>query len=124
MPYIVTTKRPEDGEFLNPVNGQSQPYGPTESLSRRAVATLEEARAVVKTTCGTDLMAPLEASLLPGSGGAVTLPDGTVIEVEPILWESLAAMRYAPVAAAARGGNRELAQDMLDHFNAREQAAC
>jgi hypothetical protein len=76
MPYIVTTKRPEDGEFLNPVNGQSQPYGPTESLSRRAVGTLE-GREVWNALYGVnvpnreDVVEQIAA--LPGSGGTVTL---------------------------------------------------
>jgi hypothetical protein len=80
MPYIVTTKRPG--------------YRPSRIgylddmrvVSRRAVATLEDARAAAQEACsGPDFMGPLEASLISESGGTVgPLPDGTVIEVERV----------------------------------------
>lgn len=77
-PFIVTTKRPVDAVDCG------HPEAPRDGwpVSRRAVATLEEARTAAQKPCGKDLMARLEASLIPESGGTVSLPDGTVIEVE------------------------------------------
>lgn len=102
MPFLITTTRPEDGEFLNPVNGQSEPYGQANVVSRRAVATLEEAATIPgdairqwrdavpsreKWNAAYELLRAAEN--LPESGGTVSLPDGTTIEVEPISWRDL-----------------------------------
>lgn len=95
MPYIVTTKRPI---------GVSKSLAPACKASRRAVATLEEARANVQKIVApaekVKLMSPYRireftpfvqhALHLPESGGTVgPLPDGTVIEVEPITREAM-----------------------------------
>jgi hypothetical protein len=72
VPFIVTTTRLDlklHGEFV----------------SRRAVATLEEARGLAALPCGISNPSHFhQAVRLPESGGTVgPLPDGTVIEVEP-----------------------------------------
>jgi cystathionine beta-lyase/cystathionine gamma-synthase len=82
MPYIVTTNSPR---------GSFYPPHPNVAISRRAVATLEEARSSVHA-----VIHPLrtnqrqgfdEASrLITESGGTITLPDGTIIEVESTSW--------------------------------------
>jgi hypothetical protein len=73
VPFIVTTTRLDlklHGEFV----------------SRRAVATLEEARGLAALPCGISNPSHFhQAVRLPESGGTVgPLPDGTVIEVEPV----------------------------------------
>jgi hypothetical protein len=86
VPFIVTTKRPCPACVHGPAGGgEHRP----ESVSRRAVATLEEVQVLVsdaiydagqKTTRDA-----LPAFEIPESGGTVgPLPDGTVIEVEPV----------------------------------------
>jgi hypothetical protein len=91
MPYIVTTNSPR---------GSFYPPHPNVAISRRAVATLEEARSSVHA-----VIHPLrtnqrqgfdEASrLITESGGTITLPDGTIIEVESTSWYDLAvAVKY------------------------------
>jgi hypothetical protein len=88
MPYVVTTKRPCPACTHGPAGGgEHRP----ESVSRRAVATLEEAHCVAY-----DIAEPgprgerhnhQAALLLPESGGTVgPLPGGTVIEVKPVEW--------------------------------------
>jgi hypothetical protein len=90
MPYIVThCQHVQD----------ARPW--TDVFSRRAVATLE-GREVWNALYGVnvpnreDVVEQIAA--LPGSGGTVTLPDGTVIEVEAV------------------------GAELIDAFNAREQA--
>lgn len=91
MPFIVTTHRHLDdptAEFLPDA---------LPGVSRRAVATLEEARETARIiawdkpygqTPTPDVAAAIYG--LPESGGTVTLPDGTVIEVKHELWSVLA----------------------------------
>jgi hypothetical protein len=106
MPYIVTTKRPEDGEFLNPVNGQSKLYGPTESTSCQAVVTLEEAMRECWRQAPDYVPATMhrQFNCLPESGGTVgPLPDGTRIEVEQRKRSAL--YRELPTIVQARFGS-------------------
>lgn len=68
--YIVTTKRPR--------TRQAWPDKPSYALSRRAVATLEEASALVTEVAGE----PGFRAMYLAGGSLGPLPDGTVIEVE------------------------------------------
>jgi hypothetical protein len=106
MPYIVThCQHVQD----------ARPW--TDVFSRRAVATLE-GREVWNALYGVnvpnreDVVDQIAA--LPGSGGTVTLPDGTVIEVERkgkfYLADVVPHARYLTEA------------ELIDAFNAREQA--
>jgi hypothetical protein len=81
MPYIVITERPSQPDAGNSAQRNR-------SVSRRAVATLEEARREAGRAClgstSLDLRNVEQARTLPESGGTVgPLPDGTVIEVRP-----------------------------------------
>jgi hypothetical protein len=81
MRYIVTTKRSRREGI--PVSAVDYAV-----LSRREVATLEEARREAGRAClgstSLDLRNVEQARTLPDSGGTVgPLPDGTVIEVRP-----------------------------------------
>lgn len=78
-PYIITTSH-------TPEHDGATGY----VISRRAVATLEEAIKAAQDACGTDLMGRLEASLMPETGGWLAHPDGTTIKVEPRQWYELA----------------------------------
>jgi hypothetical protein len=132
MPYVVTTKRPcldcfdgiskepDPALVADPEVPWHMTWKPCETcadetcptgyiVSRRAVATLEEARIYASTWITDrwssspafargdgDLYRPetrpmvAQADALPESGGTVgPLPDGTVIEVEVIWWEDL-----------------------------------
>jgi hypothetical protein len=86
MPYIVTTER----ELPSAEDSSTLTY-----RERRAVATLEKARLVVREAVftGSALTAPAiwnSIAVLPESGGTVgPLPDGTVIEVEAVSWADL-----------------------------------
>lgn len=116
MPYIVTTKR----RYTDVEDGVERDR--SEPLSRRAVATLEEARHAA--------YAPFRERFYPNepyreasraiealgeSGGTVgPLPDGTVIEVEQIRDYELA--KAAGVALPSHLGT------ILDAFNAQETA--
>lgn len=109
MPFIVATNRACD-------DAECSPRCRNRRVSRRAVATLEEARTAAQEPCGNDLMARLDASLIPESGGTVTLPDGTVIEVEAQTWDQ--------IGHAADLSNRQIFNkteaEILVAFNARE----
>jgi hypothetical protein len=97
-PYIVTTRRPEG-------------Y----AVSRRAVATLEEAREVVWEV----LPAGSAWAGRAFTGGTVTLPDGTVIEVERTTWNALADALNGPQfvwPASTEAAQRA----QIDAFNARQ----
>jgi hypothetical protein len=112
-----------------------------ESVFRRAVATLEEAREQADDAVfaahnrerkrPSDELPPpymaqsIEARDLPESGGAVgPLPDGTVIEVEQLSPLMLAAHipgDPASIAALLRVGlDRKDWSDLIDAFNARQ----
>jgi hypothetical protein len=82
MPYIITTKRTcrcDGSEHIG-------------SESRRAVSTLEEARhhAYDETRRVDSGTGHRSAWRISSSGGSVgPLPDGTMIEVEPVSWGEL-----------------------------------
>jgi hypothetical protein len=92
MPYIITTKRPNECPSRVGFADDMRVTG------RRAVATLEEARDgsidIVRHAgppVGEYFEAEKIANRLPESGGTVgPLPDGTLIEVERKTWKSLA----------------------------------
>jgi hypothetical protein len=115
MPYIVTTKRPATATLT---------HTPMWEVSRRAVATLvgaiewaisDESR----TWANEPRLGPrpenwqacLEAVYtVPESGGTVgPLPDGTLIDVEPVPWAVLSALT----------GEDDSEDDILAVFNAR-----
>jgi hypothetical protein len=106
-PYVVTTKRRDE----------DQP-GVTVSrvLSRRAVATLGEARGLAALSCGISNPEHLRAaSRLPESGGTVgPLPDGTVIQVERVTWAELLPMDERPLLP------HMTQRELLDAYNARQ----
>lgn len=122
MPFIVTTKRP----LMDPPL-RSDGF---EVASRRAVATLEEARDAIRKfmedrfTYGRRYFP--DADALIDSGGTVgPLPDGTVIEVKPSTWLQLAiaaGMRAAGLAAAyaERRPSGINARRIIVEFDARE----
>jgi hypothetical protein len=168
MPFIVTTTRPaRPGDFHA---AMSEAAGiDTDSISRQAVATLEERRVFDATEwAGKDVgdnsqfvhpalvlrrytpqhemevatvlflhdgrvssghfthaMLTPDVPLIPESGGTITLPDGTVIEVEAIGWSALA-RAAGRTAAAVDAGLIEPAtpgkgaETILAAFNARE----
>ena len=73
MPYIITTTTKPAG---------SPPGSKLVRISRRAVATLDEARAVAE-----------QINELPASGGTIgPLPDGTIIEVRRVGIATLASI--------------------------------
>jgi hypothetical protein len=99
-PYIVTRKRP--GSYFAGREPQA--------LSRRAVATLEEARTLlIRSEHGGSLSTAL-LDTLPGTVGP--LPDGTVIAVEQTNWTDLA----EPFTPESFFGE----QAILDAYNARQ----
>jgi hypothetical protein len=134
MPYVVTTKR------LTPDG-----LGVTRPNERRAVATLEEARQAVNDAdeigAVEDLLFDLAQTvmrddpqlhwdrdrgliylrawdqLIPESGGTVgPLPDGTVIEVEPVEW-------YWLYDKSGYGRTSQASDDtVIAAYNAREAA--
>jgi hypothetical protein len=103
MPYIVTTKR-------RGYMGLGLVRSPR-VVSRRAVATLEEAQDLVR-----EAGATVTAAVITESGGTITLPDGTVIEVEQTTWWTLASH------AGFKGANRAAQAEylILDAYNARQ----
>jgi hypothetical protein len=122
VPYIVATKRPPEIPVLGSINepalaakGVKVERGSSglalAFVSRRAVATLEEARQIVAAKLPTD--ASVYDLGLPDSG-TVTLPDGTVIEVEPVLWHTLAAI-VGEDGYRYRGEHQHA--EILDAFN-------
>jgi hypothetical protein len=150
-PYIVTTKRRCD----QPACDRSEPCSAERSgwcahpnsddgdgnrtpVSRRAVATLEEAREEARDRLRENRSLYGDSNeyrrfgemipALPEQGGAVgPLPDGTVIEVEQVGWSELARLagrtRYTvppdePVDPDGLG--RKGWQVILDTYNARQ----
>jgi hypothetical protein len=87
MPFVITTYEPVPTgvEHMGAVEMTREP------VSRRAFATLEEARANVAALVPDEIDLDCWASFsLSESGGTVALPDGTLIEVAPRTWEELA----------------------------------
>lgn len=136
MPYIVTTKR-RYHEGANRADGS-----PYLTVSRRAVATLEEARWFAQNPGwrygvsdgytaaeGEDAAKVLRAARsLPESGGTVgPLPDGTVIEVEQSTWFKVGdalygaepATRIAWAVQHADQGQPDSTRWLIDAFNTR-----
>lgn len=133
MPYIITTHRHLDdptAEFLPDA---------LPGVSRRAVTTLEEARAALRKIVvdsafdrgSTEGYPHYEdiGGLIAESGGTVgPLPDGTVIEVRPHAWYEIATQAGIVEAGllgayAERDAEGLSAQKILAAFNAREAAA-
>jgi hypothetical protein len=123
-PYIVTTKRQGRREA-----GWSG-WTPWEVLSRRAVATLDDARDEVERRWTATLPWAQEGIRgridlkITESGGTVTLPDGTIIEVEATTWQWLAARTdlfdRQSVARYAGQGDTNVQRRILDAYNARQ----
>lgn len=95
-PYLVTTRtRPEPKDVRDhnlSFEMQMKLYG---KVSRRAVATLEEAAVWASSPKRGIFHAygarvAREVRALPAGGGKVSLPDGTGIEVEKTTWKALA----------------------------------
>lgn len=105
MPYLIAThSMPADP---HPGHRHS---GIKAATTRRAVATLEEARAIARET-----VPRVFSPFIPASGCTIgPLPDGTVIEVEPTTWYKLA----EAVGMASNPFNTEI----LDAYNARGQS--
>lgn len=88
MPYVITTTTPD------PCVAYSTPRKPL--VTRRAVATLDEAQRLVDNRREQDALnarpwsVAVRGLLNKGGGTIGPLPDGTVIEVEQITWPALA----------------------------------
>jgi hypothetical protein len=105
MPYIVTTKQnPKPVLTRNESDTLVEgPRGPEYDVSRRAVATLDEARKVVHDrVTEADVRLPATGmawrvmsygeiiqAITEQGGTTGPLPDGTVIEVEPVSYAAL-----------------------------------
>lgn len=132
MPYVITTSKPCPEGHTEPVmqgdghgwDGTSMHTPPCETcddrcemLTRRAVATREEAQAEQDR-----LLAEHGHKggfvLATGTVRVGPLPDGTVIEVEPMTWDAM----YAAHADAA-GRTPVSHPEILADFNAREAGA-
>jgi hypothetical protein len=132
MPYIVTTKRKCDscwdgrpkwaGTMPAPPCGACGGSG--ESVSRRAVATLEEAQDHIYSVCAEgetdDEIIADEIDRMPEQGGTITLPDGTVIEVEQTMWADLIAEAAGASGVTEGMDAAETQQRILDAYNARQ----
>lgn len=77
MPYVITTNQ-----------GRAFGRSPIRVLSRRAVATLDEAQKEAAKGQQGLVRASIAAefSRFPEQGGTINLPDGTEIEVSPADW--------------------------------------
>lgn len=114
MPYVITTTY------------SLRPLGAMSRLSRRAVATLEEARQRVFEIAedvygiGRDVGAQVDAcrSLTEAGGTVGPLPDGTVIEVARVPFHEL--MLRANIEPPENG---MLDAEIIDAYNARESVA-
>lgn len=126
MPYIVTTKRPI---------GVSKSLAPACKVSRRAVVTLEEAGEAFHEAlfvCGIeppseewgDWAMAWHLHISEPGGTVGPLPDGTVIEVEPVEWDDI---RRVVGAVGRRGATNDpmmvvRSDQLIAAFNAREVA--
>lgn len=121
MPYIVTTT--ERGPVEPGID-----WSNLTSVSRRAVATLEEAKQRATAPVFAHFRAhgpaqPLYNAIeaLPEHGGTIgPLPDGTVIEVEPVPWEAVAKRAgYPPLnlAALSKRHRAEYQESILGTYN-------
>lgn len=140
-PFVITTKRPCPEGHEEPMqqgdgggwDGNAYHTPPCEIcgdyceivVSRRAVATLEGESDIACQRCayclaGEECRFGYVLAKMPASGGTVgPLPDGTVIEVEPIEWTELASDDRRSAKWAERGlfgaQNR-----IITDYNARE----
>lgn len=137
-PLIVTTKR-QDGDDRNcdcliPMLEGAGQHSPgcacfnLRVLSRVAVATLKEVVGIVDEAFGdASLSYERVVRALPESGGTITLPDGTVIEVKQTTWQDLALWAKltfpATVGSRAEAGDEKTRREVLDAFNDRQKAA-
>jgi hypothetical protein len=126
MPYIITTRRRESLGWRP--TGEVESAKVWEVKSRRAVATLDEAREAAH---GIVNRAPAgraeqytsspgrDAMTLPESGGTVgPLPDGTIIEVAPVGRDDLFAT-LVPVQNRNTASARYWpAERLIDAYNA------
>jgi len=124
MPYTITTWHNEDAVPI--------PVIPKPKDTRRAVATLEEARAAVNNALyriegEMDDPRPLagfyaQADTLPESGGTIgPLPDGTVIEVRRRSWRDLSPYcRFHPDAEIGDDPIDPTPAEIIDAYNARK----
>lgn len=111
MPYIVTTRR-----------GNVHHSDPALGVSRRAVATLEEARHAAAQIArehsgdtGDPRLPVLKALAISPLGGTIgPLPDGTVIDV--------ASVTEFDLKVKALVSPRATVQEACDAFNARQEA--
>jgi hypothetical protein len=118
MPYIVTTKR-------RGYMGLGLVRSPR-VVSRRAVATLEEADSLVREILVEHGERAGVAPPLPEGGATLSpLPDGTVIEVEQTTWAILGGILDCNenvrlgLIKRAEAGHRTAQQTILDAYNAR-----
>jgi hypothetical protein len=119
VPYIVTTKSRYSG---------ANDLGYWATTSRRAVATLEEAHETAREAC---LYAPgsvkaiaqavRDVFALSESGGTVTLPDGTVIEVDRVSMDDLIRRMGDDLSSVARVIWPD--DEILAKFNAKQASA-
>jgi hypothetical protein len=142
VPYVITTKRgghcetcgysgPDQIDAVGDYGGE--PYEARcgnewhdSAVSRRAVATLEEARRGAFDRLQVENGAPEiwdageyqscidDVERISGSGGTITLPDGTVIEVGEVDWGALM------LAAGMRADYSYTEQQILHAYNARQ----
>ena len=113
MPYIITTRR-----------RTSTPEGFDPPLTRRAVATLEEAKRAVRMNNRDVFYSEwFDRIDLPADGGTIgPLPDGTTIEVTPVCWNWIigAAEDAGVDTDAVHADGDDIA--ILDAYNAQENA--
>lgn len=100
MPFTVTTKRPTRVDADDLASAYEDRV-----VSRRAVATLEDARRHVSyASCLPSGRHTTNGHEITESGGSVgPLPDGTSIEVKPITWAEIrSALGHSPKAHEPR----------------------
>jgi hypothetical protein len=125
-PYIVTTKRQLAGRVNVPTaDAGPQPFGGERYrvLSRRAVATLDEAVQVIFTALD-GLKTHRRVRQMIEAGPIGPLPDGTIIEVEATTWQALAEygglLSDGGLIYAAERGSPDAQQRILDAWNTRQ----
>jgi 16S rRNA G527 N7-methylase RsmG len=117
MPYIITTTTAS----ARSIDSQRD-VGYI--VTRRAVATLEKAREAVASSVRANnpyAFAKIVAAknAVTESGGTITLPDGTVIEVAPTTWHDILAALPPHVARQVAGNDTAT----IDAWNAAQENA-